>query len=43
MSPVRETLEQLTPQARSHFMEGWRLLHQNAARGGSPDDGDCSP
>src|SRR6202521_1980526 len=31
MQPIRNTLERLSPQARGHFMEGWRILHEEAA------------
>jgi DNA-binding MarR family transcriptional regulator len=30
LAPVRVTLETLSPQARAHFMEGWRILHAEA-------------
>ncbi len=30
-APVRNTLERLSPQARAHFMEGWRILQEEAA------------
>jgi hypothetical protein len=30
-------LERLSPQARAHFMEGWRILHEEAAVRGSQD------
>ncbi len=30
-APVRNTLERLSPQARMHFMEGWRILRAEAA------------
>jgi len=44
MRPVRSALEQLSPQARAHFMEGWRLLQKEAARpGSSQGSGDCAP
>jgi DNA-binding MarR family transcriptional regulator len=29
--PLRNTLERLTPEARAHFMEGWRMLSEEAA------------
>jgi DNA-binding MarR family transcriptional regulator len=43
LAPVRHTLERLSPSARAHFMEGWRILHEEAARHTSDDDGgaDC--
>ena len=34
MMPVRETLEALSPEARAHFMQGWRMLHDRSARSG---------
>lgn len=43
-APVRETLQQLSPQARAHFMQGWRILHAEASRAaGSDDAGGCEP
>ncbi len=30
-APVRNTLERLSPRARAHFMEGWRILQEEAA------------
>ncbi len=30
LSPLRRTLERLTPAARAHFVEGWQILHQEA-------------
>jgi DNA-binding MarR family transcriptional regulator len=49
LNPVREALERLSPEAREHFMQGWRILHEEsikAAAGGTdhplsvaPDDG----
>ena len=44
VAPVRNALERLSPQARAHFMEGWRILQEEAALRGSNDvdvDGDC--
>ncbi len=38
LAPVRNTLERLSPQARAHFMEGWRILQQEAARLASDED-----
>jgi DNA-binding MarR family transcriptional regulator len=35
LAPLRDTLERLSPQARAHFMEGWRLLREQAASRGS--------
>jgi DNA-binding MarR family transcriptional regulator len=33
LEPMRRTLEQLTPAARSHFIEGLRILNTEATRG----------
>jgi hypothetical protein len=43
LAPVRNTLERLSPQARVHFMEGWRILQEEAALRASDEDqsGDC--
>jgi DNA-binding MarR family transcriptional regulator len=30
-APIRNTLERLSPQTRAHFMEGWRILQEEAA------------
>ena len=45
LAPVRETLERLSPQARAHFMEGWRILGEEAAALGSNEQlpGRCEP
>jgi DNA-binding MarR family transcriptional regulator len=44
LAPFRTALERLSPQARAHFMEGWRILRDEAARRGSDDvDDDCAP
>jgi DNA-binding MarR family transcriptional regulator len=45
LAPIRQTLERLPPQARAHFMEGWRILAEEAALGGSDEDQsvDCQP
>ena len=32
LEPLRRTLERLSPEARAHFMEGWRLLDEESAR-----------
>lgn len=39
-APVRTALGRLSPQARAHFIEGWRLLAEESdrARVGSEDD-----
>jgi|SRR5271165_44257 len=43
LAPVRNTLERLAPLARAHFMEGWRILHEEAALLASREDqgADC--
>jgi DNA-binding MarR family transcriptional regulator len=42
LAPIRNTLERLQPDARAHFMEGWRILGEEAAARGSDDGGgDC--
>ena len=43
MQPIRNTLERLSPRARAHFMEGWRILQEEAALRGSDEDqsADC--
>jgi DNA-binding MarR family transcriptional regulator len=35
VAPVRNTLERLSPEARRHFMEGWRILQEEAGVHGS--------
>lgn len=41
--PLSKALERLSPQARAHFMEGWRLLHEEAGlRASSAPQGDCA-
>jgi DNA-binding MarR family transcriptional regulator len=42
LAPIRVTLERLAPAARADFMEGWRILHEEASRGDPRDDGDCA-
>jgi DNA-binding MarR family transcriptional regulator len=37
LAPFRDTLERLSPQARAHFMEGWRILREEAASRGSDE------
>ena len=45
LGPFRTTLERLSPPARAHFMQGWRILGEEAALRGSDEDqsGDCEP
>ncbi len=38
--PLRNTLERLSAPARAHFMQGWRILSEEAARSNSPRDAD---
>jgi DNA-binding MarR family transcriptional regulator len=35
VAPVRNTLERLSPEARRNFMEGWRILQEEAGVHGS--------
>jgi DNA-binding MarR family transcriptional regulator len=41
LAPMKNTLERLPPQARWHFMEGWRILGEEAAAHSSTGGGDC--
>jgi DNA-binding MarR family transcriptional regulator len=43
LAPFRTALERLSPQARAHFMQGWRILHEEAALRASDEDpsADC--
>jgi DNA-binding MarR family transcriptional regulator len=42
IAPFRTALERLAPQARAHFMEGWRILHEEASlRGSDAADAAC--
>ncbi|HEY2398538.1 MAG TPA: MarR family transcriptional regulator [Solirubrobacteraceae bacterium] len=44
IAPFRTALERLSPEARAHFMEGWRILHEEASLRGSDDAGvACEP
>jgi DNA-binding MarR family transcriptional regulator len=45
IAPFRTALERLSPEARAHFMEGWRILAEEAAlRGAGGDQSiDCEP
>jgi DNA-binding MarR family transcriptional regulator len=44
IAPFRTALERLSPEARAHFMEGWRILHEEASLRGSDDSGvACEP
>jgi DNA-binding MarR family transcriptional regulator len=42
LAPLRATLERLSPPARAKFIEGWRILHEEATRT-APASGDCDP
>jgi DNA-binding MarR family transcriptional regulator len=42
LDPMRRTLERLSPRARANFLEGWRILHDEASRIPSDGDPDCS-
>ncbi len=42
LAPLRGTLERLPARARAQFMEGWRILHEEATRAAPTDDDDCS-
>jgi DNA-binding MarR family transcriptional regulator len=41
IAPLRDTLERLPVRARAHFMEGWRILHEEATRAAPMDDVEC--
>jgi DNA-binding MarR family transcriptional regulator len=41
IAPLRATLERLSPQARAQFIEGWRILHEEATRTAAPSDEQC--
>jgi DNA-binding MarR family transcriptional regulator len=41
LTPLRDTLERLPPRARAQFLEGWRILHEQATRAASDDAEDC--
>ena len=38
LAPIRDTLERLPPRARANFMEGWRILQQEAQQRASGHD-----
>jgi DNA-binding MarR family transcriptional regulator len=40
LAPLRGTLERLPPAARAHFMQGWRVLHEEAARAANDSEAD---
>ena len=41
LEPIRRTLERLSPRARADFIEGWRILKEEAARFASGEQ-DCA-
>jgi DNA-binding MarR family transcriptional regulator len=41
IAPLRGTLERLSPAARAQFMEGWRILHEEATRTAPLGDAEC--
>jgi DNA-binding MarR family transcriptional regulator len=43
LGPLRSTLKRLSPRARAEFMEGWRILHEEATRAAPADTDQCSP
>jgi DNA-binding MarR family transcriptional regulator len=42
LAPLRATLERLPARARAQFIEGWRILHEEATRTAPADDDECS-
>ncbi len=42
LAPLRGTLERLPPRSRAHFMEGWRVLHEEATRKAPIDADECN-
>lgn len=41
LAPLRATLQRLPPRARAHFMQGWRILHEEVTRVAPADVDDC--
>ncbi len=41
--PLRATLTRLSPRARESFIEGWRILHEEATRAVPADREACAP
>ena len=41
LAPLRSTLERLSPEARAQFMEGWRILHEEATRTARAGANEC--
>jgi DNA-binding MarR family transcriptional regulator len=37
LAPLRATLERLSPHGRAQFMQGWRVLHEEATRAAPTD------
>ncbi len=42
LAPLRGTLERLPARARAQFVEGWRILHEEATRRAPVGDDECS-
>jgi DNA-binding MarR family transcriptional regulator len=42
LAPIRDTLERLSPHARACFMEGWRILAEEAAAHVATDAAPCA-
>lgn len=40
LTPLRRTLERLSPEARADFMAGWRILHEEAMARKAPEEND---
>ena len=41
LAPLRTTLERLSPEARAHFLDALRTLHEEATRDRAAGSGDC--
>ena len=41
LAPLRSVLERLSPPARAHFLEGLRVMHEEATRDRAAPNGDC--
>jgi DNA-binding MarR family transcriptional regulator len=41
IAPLRGTLERLSPRGRAQFIEGWRILHEEATRASASSDEEC--
>jgi DNA-binding MarR family transcriptional regulator len=42
LAPLRTTLQRLPPPARAHFLQGWRILHEEATRTAPADSDECA-